>query len=168
MHWFMHVHDPSDYRIGTIGKNCIRRCETDGLPTHFRSDAATLIINKFMNKFMKFCIIYALFMQSDFRRTSIWNFWIRRHVIHFSETDPKSDEPKLMLPLRSVGHSSSYNEKHKWKQNHDIVEHGCCTCVFNFGSQTIDWQFLQKIMFHHELLIELCFLWIAKTSHYCL
>ena len=30
-------------RIGTIGENCIRRCETDGLPTDFRSDAATLV-----------------------------------------------------------------------------------------------------------------------------
>ena len=44
MHWFMDAHNPSVYRIGTIRKNCIRRCETDGLPTDFRSDAATLYI----------------------------------------------------------------------------------------------------------------------------
>ena len=41
-----------------------------------------------MHKFIKFCIINALFMQSDFRRTSVWNFWIRRNGIEFSETDP--------------------------------------------------------------------------------
>ena len=40
----MHAHNPSDYRIGTIGEKCIRRCETGGLPTDFRSDAATPIV----------------------------------------------------------------------------------------------------------------------------
>ena len=53
----MHAHNPSVYGIGTIGKNCIRRCETNGLPTDFRSDAATLVKTfpnaTFVQKIMK-------------------------------------------------------------------------------------------------------------------
>ena len=52
-----------------------------------------------MNKFIKFCIINVLFMQLDFRRTSVWNFWIRRNGIDFSETDPKSDGFRIGIKI---------------------------------------------------------------------
>ena len=55
-----------------------------------------------MHKSIKVRIINALFMQSDFRRTSIWNFWIRRNGIDFSETDP-------MATLVSISNNQWYS-----------------------------------------------------------
>ena len=68
----MHAHNPSVYRIGTIGKNCIRRCKTDGLPTDFRSDAATLVVQEHIfNK--GFTLFHKMLFHVDLNYDSLIN-----------------------------------------------------------------------------------------------